>query len=98
MNKLVCGILTVILCLSAVGALAQESDLPEVRWTYPAIADGDPVKYAMLVNADNMLEKDFEPDPLVPRGDQGESGPIRRRLPGKAAAKALRKCSMPPLL
>ena len=40
MNKLVCGILTVILCLSAVGALAQESDLPEVR----CIADGDPVQ------------------------------------------------------
>ena len=37
MNKLVCGILTVILCLSAVGALAQESDLPEVRWTLSLI-------------------------------------------------------------
>ena len=34
MNKLVCGILTVILCLSAFGALAQESDLSEVRWTF----------------------------------------------------------------
>ena len=65
MNKLVCGILTVILCLSAVGALAQESDLPEVRWTYPVSLTEIQSKYAMLVNADNMLEKDFEPDPLV---------------------------------
>lgn len=65
MNKLVCGILTVILCLSAVGALAQESDMPEVRWTYPVSLTEIQSKYAMLVNADNMLEKDFEPDPLV---------------------------------
>ena len=65
MNKLVCGILTVILCLTAVGALAQESDLPEVRWTYPVSLTEIQSKYAMLVNADNMLEKDFEPDPLV---------------------------------
>ena len=55
----------VILCLSAVGALAQESDLPEVRWTYPVSLTEIQSKYAMLVNADNMLEKDFEPDPLV---------------------------------
>ena len=33
MNKLVCGILTVILCLSACGAFAEESKLPDVRWT-----------------------------------------------------------------
>ena len=33
MNKLVCGILTVILCLSSVGAHAHESDMPQVRWT-----------------------------------------------------------------
>ena len=65
MNKLVCGILTVILCLSAVGALAQESDLPEVRWTYPVSLTEIQSKYAMLVNADNMLDEDFEPDPLV---------------------------------
>ena len=59
MNKLVCGILTVILCLSAVGALAQESDLPEVRWTYPVSLTEIQSKYAMLVNVDNMLEKDY---------------------------------------
>ena len=65
MNKLVCGILTVILCLSACGAFAQEIDLPEVRWTYPVSLTEIQSKYAILVNGDNMLDEDFEPDPLV---------------------------------
>ena len=59
MNKLVYGILTVILCLSACGAFAQEIDLPEVRWTYPVSLTEIQSKYAILVNGDNMLDEDF---------------------------------------
>lgn len=65
MNKLVCGILTVILSLLALGALAEAPDLPEVRWTFPVSLTEIQSKYAMLVNADNPLDKDFEPDPLI---------------------------------
>ena len=95
MNKLVCGILTVILCLSAVGALAQESDLPEVRWTYPVSLTEIQSKYAMLVNADNMLEKDFEPDPLVKVTGVKRATSLpstwKKRRPRRS-----RKCSTPP--
>ena len=59
MNKLVCGILTVILCLSAFGALAQESDLPEVRWTFPVSLTEIQSKYAVLVNADTYSAAEF---------------------------------------
>lgn len=79
-------------------ALAQESDLPEVRWTYPVSLTEIQSKYAMLVNADNMLEKDFEPDPLVKVTGVKRATSAAVYLEETAGQGSSRKCSMPPLL
>ena len=67
MKKLVCAILTMILCLSFVTANAalDEKGIPEVKWTFAVPLTYIQSEYAMLVNGDNLLDKSFEPDPLV---------------------------------
>lgn len=67
MKKLVCAILTLMLMMSCLCASATELDLffPEVEWDYPVPLTDLMSEYSMLVNEDNLLDKSFEPDPLV---------------------------------
>ncbi len=100
MKKLVCGVLSLVLCLFNMPALAEEAfpeeemydeaytdgeeddmatsdgslseteqgtfnPLEMVEWTFPVSLTALTSDYAMLVNADNLLDSDFEPDPLV---------------------------------
>ena len=66
MNKLVCGVLTLILCLCCANAFALDpSDIPEVRWEFSVSLTEIQSKYALLVNGDNLLEDSFKPDPMV---------------------------------
>ena len=66
MKKLVCAILAVILSACSVCAFAEDQLVPpEVHWVFPVPLTDIQSKYAMLVNADNLLEKSFEPDPLI---------------------------------
>ena len=43
----------------------NEGEGGAVRWTYPVSLGALQSPYLMLVNADNLLEKDYVPDPLV---------------------------------
>lgn len=43
----------------------NDNGIPEVRWTYAVSLTAIQSKYALLVNADNMLTNEFEPSPLV---------------------------------
>ncbi|MBQ7867461.1 MAG: M15 family metallopeptidase [Clostridia bacterium] len=66
MKKLVCAILTMIFCVCSACVLAEEQLVPpEVHWNFPVPLTDIQSKYALLVNADNLLEKSFEPDPLI---------------------------------
>lgn len=105
MKKLVCGILSLVLCLSGAAALAEEASLldegadsvvsaqmneeeeeipqddePEaaqdatqtdinpldmVEWDFPVSLTAIQSEYAMLVNTENLLGSDFEPNPLT---------------------------------
>ena len=66
MKKLVCAILAMIFCVCSACVLAEEQLVPpEVHWNFPVPLTDIQSKYAMLVNADNLLEKSFEPDPLI---------------------------------
>ena len=63
MKKLVCAVLSLILCLSCTGALAARQNVPEVSWDFPVALMDLQSDYVMLVNADNLLDKSFKPDP-----------------------------------
>lgn len=65
MKKLVCAILCVVLCLSMVSAVAQQYEVPEVSWDFPVALTDVQSEYAILVNADHLLDKSFKPDPQV---------------------------------
>jgi len=67
MKKLVCAVMTLMLMMSAVAAHAMslEEFYPSVQWEFGVPLYELQSEYAMLVNADNLLEKDFEPDPLI---------------------------------
>lgn len=66
MKKLVCAILAMIFCVCSACVLAEEQLVPpEVHWNFPVPLTDIQSKYALLVNADNLLEKSFEPDPLI---------------------------------
>ena len=66
MKKLVCAILVLMMSLCSFAALAQEElEIPDVEWEYPVPLTDIQSKYALLVNAEHLLDKSFEPDPLV---------------------------------
>lgn len=66
MKKLVCAILVMMMSLCLTVSLAEEPlQMPEVVWDYPVPLIEIQSEYAMLVNGDNLLDKSFEPDPLV---------------------------------
>jgi len=65
MKKLPFAILTLFLCLCCAGAFAQEIEIPEVRWDFPVSLSAVQSDYAILVNADNLLDKSYKPDPQV---------------------------------
>jgi len=65
MKKLVCAVLSLILCLGSVSAMAQQPDLPEVSWDFPVPFTDVQSEYAVLVNGDHLLDKSFKPDPQV---------------------------------
>jgi len=65
MKKLVCAILSLILCLGSVSALAQQPSVPEVKWDFPVPLTDVQSQYAMLVNGERLLDKSFKPDPQV---------------------------------
>ena len=57
MKKLVCAILSLILCLGSVSALAQQPSVPEVKWDFPVPLTDVQSQYAMLVNGERLLDK-----------------------------------------
>ncbi len=65
MKKLVCVILVFVICLCSAVSMAQEPDIPEVSWDYPVTLTDLQSEYILLVNADNLLDKSFKPDPQV---------------------------------
>lgn len=65
MKKLVFLVLALALCLSSACAMAQEIVIPDVSWDFPVPLTDIQSEYAMLVNVDNLLEKNFVPDPQV---------------------------------
>lgn len=65
MKKLVCAILSMILCMCCASALAEDPDAPEVKWDFPLPLTELQSDYIMLVNADNLLDKSFKPTPQV---------------------------------
>jgi len=66
MKKLVCAILVLMMSLCSFATLAQEElEIPDVEWDYPVPLTDIQSKYALLVNAEHLLDKSFEPDPLV---------------------------------
>ena len=65
MKKLLCAILTLILAMSLTAAVAQELEIPVVEWEFPVPLTDIQSKYALLVNADNLLDENFVPEPLV---------------------------------
>ena len=65
MKKLVCAIFVMILSLCLNVSMAQELQMPEIAWNFPVPLIEIQSEYAMLVNSDNLLDKSYEPDPLV---------------------------------
>ncbi len=65
MKKLVCAILTLMMCLSAFASVLAEADRPEIAWEFGVPLSDVLSDYAVLVNRDNLLEKNFKPSPLV---------------------------------
>jgi len=65
MKKLVCAILGMILCVCSTGAFASSPDGPEVSWDFPVSLTDVQSEYTMLVNADNLLDKSFKPEPQM---------------------------------
>lgn len=64
MKKLVCAILILVMCLSG-SAFAAEMERPEVTWDFGVPLSEILADYAMLVNRDNLLEKNYKPTPMV---------------------------------
>ena len=65
MKKLVCAILAMMISLCLSASMAEQLQMPEVTWDYPVPLIEIQSEYAMLVNGENLLDKSFEPDPLV---------------------------------
>lgn len=65
MKKLVCMILSMILCLCCAVVWAEETDDPEAAWDFPLRLTAVQSDYTMLVNADHLLDKSFKPTPQV---------------------------------
>ena len=65
MKKLLCVFLCLVLALGCSGAFAQEIEIPEVSWDFPVSLMDIQSPYAVLVNADNLLDKSFTPEPRV---------------------------------
>lgn len=66
MKKLTCGILALVLCLCISAALAQEEiSVPEVAWTFEVSLTTLNSSALQLVNNDNLLDADYEPENLV---------------------------------
>ena len=65
MKKLVCAILSLVLCLGCWPAMAANPNAPEVSWDYALPLSVVQSDYAILVNADNLLDKSFKPNPQV---------------------------------
>ena len=65
MKKLLCAILALGMCLCCMTSMAQELDVPKVNWYYPVALSDLQSDYLVLVNADNLLDKSFKPNPQV---------------------------------
>lgn len=63
MMKLLCVLLCMVLCCSS--ACAQKPEVPDVSWDFGVPLTDLQTKYTVLVNADNLLDKSFKPDPQV---------------------------------
>jgi len=63
MMKLLCVLLCMVLCCGS--ACAQKPDVPDVSWDFGVSLTDLQTKYTVLVNADNLLDKSFKPDPQV---------------------------------
>lgn len=68
MKKTLCVLIALALCLGCLCAAAEELtrvEAPEVKWDFPVSLSAIESKYAILVNADNMLDAEFKPSPQV---------------------------------
>ena len=63
MMKLLCVLLCMVLCCGS--ACAQKPDVPDVSWDFGVSLTDLQTKYTVLVNADNLLDKSFKPNPQV---------------------------------
>ncbi len=65
MKKLVCAILVLTLSLYTLCACAEALEIPDIPWEHPVPLTDIQSPYAVLVNAEHMLDESFKPDPLV---------------------------------
>ena len=65
MKKLVCAILSLILCMCCSGAWATEAEEFNSKWNFPLTLTSVQSDYSMLVNEDNLLDKSYKPTPQV---------------------------------
>ena len=65
MKKLLCVFFCLVLVVTCSLAVAEELEIPDVSWDFPVALLDIQSEYAMLVNAENMLDKSFVPDPQV---------------------------------
>ena len=65
MKKLLCIFLCMVMCMVCVCANAEIKSIPDVSWEFPVSLLEIKSDYSMLVNADNMLDKSFVPEPRV---------------------------------
>ena len=65
MKKVLCAVLALILSLSVCTALAQQLEIPKVKWEFPVSLLALNSDYAILVNQDHPLDKSYVPQPQV---------------------------------
>ncbi len=85
-GKWLCGLMILSLVLLPLISLAQA-----VEWTYPISADKLENRngFLVLVNRDNLLDRDFLPRNIVPVSLRGVSGPHELRREAAEALAAL---------
>ena len=65
MTKILCVILTLMLSLSACVSLAEQLEIPEVKWEFPVPMIELQTEYAILVNEDHPLDKNYKPSTQI---------------------------------
>lgn len=86
MKKLVCAILTLMMCFGSC-AFAAGPERPDVTWDFAVPLSDTLSDYAVLVNRDNLLDKSYKPSPLVKVNGVKRATSTAVEMQGTAAEK-----------